>query len=226
MDRSGLTSHFIIWDRETLAASHAHNASYILSLFNLISIADLSSLSELSYRSEKLLPIVLRELMHYVWHRSENKHSTSLPLLLPSLTPETLFILFICWPACLVVVKLLLVVCCLPWQNLRTVKHRMCARSDLTSSHCCISLHQTANQQSTWHTKEREEVRKRKVMPVSVCTARRDPDWKTVRLFSFSANAARWNRLLFPECLQMTSSLMSVVKLNLRIHTNIKREAI
>lgn len=25
--------------------------------------------------------------MHYVWHRSENKHGTSLPPLLPSLTP-------------------------------------------------------------------------------------------------------------------------------------------
>lgn len=63
------------------------------------------------YRSEQLPPIVLRELMQYVWHRSQNKHRAPLHPLLLSLTPETLFILFICWPGCLVLVSLF-VVCC------------------------------------------------------------------------------------------------------------------
>lgn len=159
-------------------------ASYLLSLFSLITIADLSLSPNFHMEGEKLLPIVLRKPLHYVWHRSENKHSTSLPPLLPPLTPETLFILFMCWPARLLLVKLF-VVCCFSWQNLRTAKHRTCAWSDLHCSHSCISLHQTVNQQSIWHAKGggREGGRKRKVMPFSVCTVRRDPDWKTVWLF-------------------------------------------
>lgn len=125
-------------------------ASYLLSLFSLITIADLSLSPNFRMEGEKLLPIVLRKPLHYVWHRSENKHSTSLPPLLPPLTPETLFILFMCWPARLLLVKLF-VVCCLSWQSLRTAKHRTCAWSDLHCSHSCISLHQTVNQQSIWH---------------------------------------------------------------------------
>lgn len=85
---------------ESLAASYAHSASYMLSLFSLITIADLSL--NFHMEVEKLLPMVLRKPVHYVWHRSENKHSTSLPPLLPPLALETLFILFMCWPARLV----------------------------------------------------------------------------------------------------------------------------
>lgn len=72
--------------------------------------------------------------MQYVWHWSENKHRAPLHPLLLSLTPETLFILFICWPGCLVLVSLFVVCCFLGKKKKKSVQWGIkCGDSQISS---------------------------------------------------------------------------------------------
>lgn len=162
--------------------------------------------------------------MHYVWHRSENKHSTSLTPVLLSFTPGD--IVYLVYMSARLPGLSETVVCCFPWQKSRTVKHRMCARSGLISPLRCISPHQTANQQSALQCKhikrerggEEEEGNALQRMYSEVrLRLKRGHD------SSLLCHAALWNRLLFPGCLQIPSSLLSMFKLNLHTHTNTNR---
>lgn len=169
-----------------------------------------------SYRSEQLLPMVLRQLIHYIWHRSENKHRTSQPALLPSLTPrDVVDLVCVFWPG---LPGLGETVCCSVAspgrRNSRTARHRTWARS---RSHFFPSVvfHsiKPANQQRdlTLETSKRERGGEGREGNAVQCVRR--GKWAHDR-------TRAWSWSLFPDCLQIASSLMSAVKLNLHTHTH------
>lgn len=113
--------------------------------------------------------------MHYVWHRSENKHSTSLPPLLLSLTPGD-------------IVYLVYMLARLPWLGetvcclllpLAKITDSEASNVGMVRSHFFSLLYFTpSNCQSAVNLRykntmrEREKVKKRKEMPFSICTVR------------------------------------------------------
>ena len=85
---ANITFNYPRWETRSLAFSRSHTRAHSFLYFTFIPLhLNTASLWTFSYRSELLLPIALRELIHYVWHRSENKRSTCLPPLLLSVTP-------------------------------------------------------------------------------------------------------------------------------------------
>lgn len=118
--------------------------------------------------------------MHYVCHRSENKHSTSLPAPILSLYPwrhclSCLYVGPVAWSLWI----------CLLFVASPGKSHGQWS-FDAARSRFFSLLHFTpSNCQSAWHTKTEEDMRKKKVMPFSVSTLRWDQDWKRVRLLLF-----------------------------------------
>lgn len=160
--------------------------------------------------------------------------STRLPPRLPPLTPETLFILFMFWSARRGLGQ---AVCCFaasPRRIPRTARRRRpCAASDLISPRCFCFTPSNCQSAVILVYREKKKQKKKGVGGCDTCSGvspgearSRLKEGVTPSPDSFSLSAVGWNRLLFPECHQMTSSLMSVVKLNLHTHTHISGEAI
>lgn len=144
----------------------------------------------------------------------------------PPLTPETLFILFMFWSARRGLGQ---AVCCFAAspggsRGQRDGVGRPRAQISFLLA-VCISLHPTANRRSSWCTQRGEEEEEDQglegVTPVQVYV-RGGGEIQIERRRDLPPllSADGWNRLFFPECHQMTSSLMSVVKLKLHTHTH------
>lgn len=116
-----------------------------------------------------------------------------------------------------------IVVCCFPWHNFADGEASKClppVRSH-SSSLLCFSTSSCQSAVNLTYERERRGGRKGKVMAFGVRTVRWAPDWKMVQPFSFSCQHCQVEQAV--TWLQITSSLMSAVKLNHRIHRNIKR---